>query len=81
MRIVKFDKYLDGIKRKANPKYKVNGYKHIIVKNIHFYHRGNIVFIVDMSDGCTIEKFSYETYSYLCVTFDDFHHFVDIEVV
>lgn len=78
MLIVRFSKELDGVVRVAQPKENVNGYKHTVAYNIHFYKRGNIVFMVDMNDGCTLEKFDYKHHRYLSVTYDDFHHFVDI---
>ena len=79
MYIIEFQPTMDGVKREAIPKEKVNGYTHTESCNIHFYSRGHISYMVDCNNGCTLEKYDYSKACYLPVDYNDFHHFINIK--
>lgn len=82
MRKIIFEPIMDGWKRKAIVKDRVNGYKHAEAQDIHFFQRGNIAYIVNVhNEAVTLEKFDYSKAHYLSVEYNDFRKFVDVEKV
>lgn len=86
MRIVQLQTIVDGKRRIAVPKEKVNGWRHTSGWGIHIYARGHIGYIVDTEPenggGATLEKFDYKRFEYLDIqSYDEFRKFCDIKVV
>lgn len=84
MRSIRLQPIMNGVRRTAIPKDKVNGWKHTCnVYDIHFYRRGSIGYILTPNDpdGATLEKFDYSTCKYLDIhDYDDFHKFYTIKL-
>lgn len=79
---ITFEPIMDGWKRKAVVKDKVNGYKHTEAQGVHFFRRGKVAYIIDThSLSVTLEKYDYSEAHYLSVEYNDFSKFVDIEKV
>lgn len=82
MRKITFEPIMDGWKRKAIVKDKVNGYKHTEAKGIHFFQRGSVVYTINTyTEAVILEKYDYSEAHYLSVNYDDFRKFIDIEKV
>lgn len=79
MRTIVFAPILDGKKRKAVVKEKVNGWKHTEKHHIHFFSRGKISYLINtLTYECELRKYDYSKACYCDVTYDDFHKFIDI---
>lgn len=81
MKMVKFQPIMDGVKRKAAIKEKVNGWNHSEYSDIHYFRRGKIGYIINaITDEVEFRKFDYSESRYLDVTYEEFHKFIDIKV-
>ena len=84
MRKIHLQKVMNGKRRIATPKEKVNGWKHTSAYGIHIYTRGHIGYILtpDDENGAMLEKFDYKNYHYLEVySYDEFTKFYDIKEI
>lgn len=76
---ITFQPVMNGIKRTAEPREKVNGYNHTQKDNVHLYRRGNIAYIVDTTtEEVTIQKFDYSTSEYKNISYEEAHKFINI---
>lgn len=84
MRAMYFQEVMDGKRRIATPKEKVNGWKHSSAYGIHIYTRGHIGYILtpDDENGAMLEKFDYKNYKYLDVySYEEFTKFYDTKEI
>lgn len=74
-----FEPVMNGWKRKLTVKSRVTGYKHVETNNIHFYSRGNIEYLFDLTkEAAVIRKFDCSVCKYVSITYEEVHKFIEI---